>query len=536
MTGSAGADPAGIELPGAPRLSEREVVQRLRDEAPPAVLVVGSVSASLLRELRAHPPALLAVCGSATSEQWRALGAIPGLALLGPEAVVKRGSGHGLAVAIHGAELAGLERALRAQTPPTLAIAPTPSWLRVWLREPSAPRTVGTIQADLLDRAWLEIAAELAQRHLLVPVGVPRLAAQGAPAESALIAAAAAATLERWTGPVFPAPRLLAKLAEHGAGATHEPRRAEREAPGRDALALWDQARRALPGLGDAAGMEAPSWELSLEVPTTSFLAQATLLRRAQRRAIHDAASHSEGPVPAVDAEGVARAREVLAGAGAVLSDQESKVVLRGFGLAVTRQAVASSATGAAHFAERIGFPVVMKAVGPDLRRKTEIGAVVLNVDSAAEARRAYVAITRAVEQRAPTARLDGVLVAEQVEEGTDVHCGILRLTTGELLLTARGLAAPREPIVLPVPVTAGDAALAAHAILAAAGGPHRRSDDDAERSALASALLALTSLAHATGPRLRTVDVTPLRLWGTPPRATILDARISQPPHLQGT
>jgi hypothetical protein len=146
------------------------------------------------------------------------------------------------------------------------------------------------------------------------------------------------------------------------------------------------------------------------------------------------------------------------------------------------------------------------------------------------------VAITRAVEQRAPTARLDGVLVAEQVEAGTDVHCGLLRLTTGELLLTARNLAAPREPLVLPIPESAGDAALAAHAILAATGGPHRRSEDDAECAALASALLALTALAHATGPRLRTVDLAPLRLWGTPPRATVLDARISQPPHLQGT
>ena len=66
----------------------------------------------------------------------------------------------------------------------------------------------------------------------------------------------------------------------------------------------------------------------------------------------------------------------MLKGAGQVLTHQESKVVLRGFGFEVTRQAAANSASGAAGFAERIGYPVVPKALSPDLRRRSDVGGV----------------------------------------------------------------------------------------------------------------------------------------------------------------
>jgi len=52
--------------------------------------------------------------------------------------------------------------------------------------------------------------------------------------------------------------------------------------------------------------------------------------------------------------------------------------------------------------------------------------------------RRAYAAIVDAVERRAPTARLDGVVVAEHVPVGLDVHAGVLRLRGGQQVVFAR--------------------------------------------------------------------------------------------------
>ena len=117
-------------------------------------------------------------------------------------------------------------------------------------------------------------------------------------------------------------------------------------------------------------------------------------------------------------------------------------------GVEITRQAVASSASGAAQYADTIGYPVVLKAVSPDLRRKQELGAVVLGLTTSAAVRRAYATIVHNVETHAPTAHLDGVLVAEQAPEGLELHCGAIRLHTGEMAiggkeLVAAGIAAP---------------------------------------------------------------------------------------------
>ena len=223
---------------------------------------------------------------------------------------------------------------------------------------------------------------------------------------------------------------------------------------------MWAQARRALPAVGGAAGMETPGPGLALAAPTAAFLAQAARLRRAQTRAL--LASDREPAPLQLDPSAVARAEEVLRGAGQVLSEHESKVVLRGFGVEITRQAVASSASGAAQYADTIGYPVVLKAVSPDLRRKQELGAVVLGLTTSAAVRRAYATIVHNVETHAPTAHLDGVLVAEQAPEGLELHCGAIRLHTGEMAIFGRalGIAPASEASFALAPLSRTDARL----------------------------------------------------------------------------
>jgi acetyl-CoA synthetase len=67
------------------------------------------------------------------------------------------------------------------------------------------------------------------------------------------------------------------------------------------------------------------------------------------------------------------------------LSEHEAKNALAAFGLATTRGTVGPADTAVAA-AAALGFPVVIKAVGAHLEHKTEVGGVVLNVQTAAEA------------------------------------------------------------------------------------------------------------------------------------------------------
>src|SRR3954468_17427539 len=75
------------------------------------------------------------------------------------------------------------------------------------------------------------------------------------------------------------------------------------------------------------------------------------------------------------------------------LTAPEGKVVCDAYGIAVPKEGVATSAADAAKIAAGMGFPVVMKIVSPDILHKTEAGGVMVGVETAEEAEKAYATI-----------------------------------------------------------------------------------------------------------------------------------------------
>lgn len=516
---------AGIEV-----LPLRELVRRLHEGPAAAVVAVDGITPTLLRALREAPPALLIVTDVIDEESVAALSRIGGMALLGPHARLHVGDGARIVCADEDTELAALIRALGGEAP-RLAIAPTPAWLPVWLANPAlrGAQVIGMIPERSLTSAWATwsrgLAVEAAARHVLVPLGVdaPRIEA---PRHRSLEVAMTAHTLERMTGPIFPAAPVLAAIAR---GLERAP-----GAPSTASVARWQQARRALPRIGAMPAMEQPHPGLALDDPGAAFLAQRALLRRARAEEL---LAGPRPPPPRVDDTRVERSLEVLRSAGEILSEHESKVVLRGFDIEVTRQAVASSASGAASFAETIGFPVVLKAVSPDLRRKQEVGAVILDLTTSAAVRRAYATIVSNVEERAPTAHLDGVLVAEQIEPGLEIHCGMVRMASGALVHYGRALAPgwASEFVLAAAPLDPAEALLLADAVLSRAPAPALRRRTDPDAQVLAELFLRLDRLREESEDRLLAVDLNPLRLIGGERGYVTLDARISQRAHLEG-
>jgi len=66
------------------------------------------------------------------------------------------------------------------------------------------------------------------------------------------------------------------------------------------------------------------------------------------------------------------------------ISPEEIQTLLDAVGIARAGEAVATSAEEAANFAEKLGFPVVMKVIGPV--HKSDVGGVVLNVKDSKQA------------------------------------------------------------------------------------------------------------------------------------------------------
>ncbi|MCW5694276.1 MAG: acetate--CoA ligase family protein [Pseudolabrys sp.] len=87
---------------------------------------------------------------------------------------------------------------------------------------------------------------------------------------------------------------------------------------------------------------------------------------------------------------------------------------------AATRDAAAAAAAA-------LGFPVAIKVLSADITHKSDAGGVALNIGSAAQAADAYDRIMSSVRAAAPSATLDGVLVAPMVRGGVECIIGVRR-------------------------------------------------------------------------------------------------------------
>ncbi len=122
------------------------------------------------------------------------------------------------------------------------------------------------------------------------------------------------------------------------------------------------------------------------------------------------------------------------------LLEHEVYAVCAHFGLPVPRHGLATNEDEAAEIADRIGYPVVLKIVSPDITHKSDVGGVVLDVKSANDAREAYRRIMENVRKRAPSARIVGVLVQEMVPWGLEVIVGATRdATFGPVIMFGLG-------------------------------------------------------------------------------------------------
>ena len=121
-----------------------------------------------------------------------------------------------------------------------------------------------------------------------------------------------------------------------------------------------------------------------------------------------------------------------------VLSEMESKAVLRAFRIPVAQTMVARTPTESLLLAEQIGFPVVMKVDSPDLIRKSEAGGVRLNICNAPAVRNAYHDIIETVQKKHPNVRINGVSIEPYLvrPNGRELMIGVVRDPTFGPIIT----------------------------------------------------------------------------------------------------
>jgi acyl-CoA synthetase (NDP forming) len=104
--------------------------------------------------------------------------------------------------------------------------------------------------------------------------------------------------------------------------------------------------------------------------------------------------------------------------------ERGARDLLRAIGVPVVEDRLATSGAEAMAAAQHIGGRVVLKVVSTDIAHKSDIGGVRLNVDPS-EAGVVFDDMLRAVRQRAPGARLDGVIVSPMITGGVETIVGV---------------------------------------------------------------------------------------------------------------
>lgn len=195
-----------------------------------------------------------------------------------------------------------------------------------------------------------------------------------------------------------------------------------------------------------------------------------------------------------------------LAAPAHTLDEAAGKLALAAFGLPVPRGKVVSAAE-AADFADRLGYPVVVKAVSAQLAHKTEAGGVQLNVPDA-QGVRAAVAQMAALSDRFLVEQMAGQVMAEIiVGVQRDAQFGLsLTVGAGGILVE---LLQDAQTLLFPV---ARDDVL--HALQALKSWPLLagfRGKAAGDTDALVDAVLAIAAYAQAHAHTLLELDVNPV-------------------------
>ena len=204
---------------------------------------------------------------------------------------------------------------------------------------------------------------------------------------------------------------------------------------------------------------------------------------------------------------------EALGGGRTHLTGPEALAVFRAYGIPVLESRLTGSAEEAAAAAEELAVPVVLKVESPDVVHKTDVGGVVVDIRTPADAAREYEAMVDRVREAVPDARLEGILVQPFVTGGRETIIGGTRDPSfGPLLMFGLGgvyVEALQDVVFGVHPLTDVDAREMVGSIRGARVLEGVRGEPPSDREALAEVIQRVSQL-MADHPQIQELDINP--------------------------
>jgi acyl-CoA synthetase (NDP forming) len=212
----------------------------------------------------------------------------------------------------------------------------------------------------------------------------------------------------------------------------------------------------------------------------------------------------------------------------AVLTEIESKHVIKEAGISTIETRLASSLNEATAISEDIGFPMVLKVASPDITHKSDAGGVKVGLKNKAEVREAYREIMTSARQRYPEARIEGVSVQSVARPGIELIIGMYHdFQFGPIIMFGLGgifVEALRDVSFRVIPIVRRDAAEMIKEIKGYSLLQGYRGQEPANLHSLQDILLKVSALVERT-PGIKEIDLNPVFAYKD--GALAVDARI---------
>jgi acetyltransferase len=214
-----------------------------------------------------------------------------------------------------------------------------------------------------------------------------------------------------------------------------------------------------------------------------------------------------------------------------VLSESDSKALLRAAGIALPEEMLVTARDGLDAAIAKIDFPMVMKIQSRDIPHKSEVGGVKVNIATKGEAFLVYRGLLENVEQLRPNAEIQGVLVGPMAKKGVEIIVGTMTdASFGPMIMVGLGGITTelfRDVIYRPAPVSAAEATAMLAELKAAPLLNGFRGAAKADVAALSELIAQVSALAADSRDEIAEIELNPVLVHPVGQGVTIVDALV---------
>lgn len=236
-----------------------------------------------------------------------------------------------------------------------------------------------------------------------------------------------------------------------------------------------------------------------------------------------------EPDLPGIHPDKVESILEKYDSAG-LLEEKDGFGLVSAYGIPTMRPQFARTAEEAVKIATEIGYPVAMKISSPQITHKSDIGGVLLNLQSSQEVLTGFGSLVEKTRSMRPDAEISGVHLQAMLSGGQDVIIGAIQdKQFGTLVMFGSGgieVEKTKDVRFELAPISKSEAEEMIAATWAGKKLAGFRSFAPADKGALMDALLRLARLA-ADYPRIAEIEINPFNVQGPGRGAFAVDVRV---------